>query len=324
MTTTTATSSNMITGTSSNMITGIRKPSRLRDWLLPRSVLGITALLLAFAIGASMSGAVLYAYYTYRLTNVEKRIDSYIKGFDGRFHTANETLDNVKQNAQADIQKELEPLRQFQSEGGATASLVQKVAKSVWFVQTLDESGAPSVGSAFVVESNSNQSVLVTSYNTVKAATRSPGPEVYISDGDDKVKAKVENWVENQDLAVMTVPRGNLEKLEWVPTSAQPRVGARTFVASGLGAAGASVTQGFITDVSQNAIQHSAPLSSPYQGGPLLDSDGKVTGIASATYAPFGFSSGTSAVTYAVPVRNSCEKLLRCPGDAGGGEAQSR
>ena len=46
-----------------------RPRRRVPDWqsrVLPRSVLGITALILALALGAAFSGAVLYAYYEYR------------------------------------------------------------------------------------------------------------------------------------------------------------------------------------------------------------------------------------------------------------------
>lgn len=300
------------------------KPSRLRDWLLPKSVLGITSMLLALAIGASVSGAVLYSYYTYRLTNTERRVNNYIEGFDGRFHTANNTLDAVKQNAQADIQKELEPLRQFQSEGGTTSKLVKDVSASVWFVQTLDEKGAPSVGSGFVVEANGNQSLLLTSYSTIKAATKSPGPEIEVSKGDEKHKAKVEYWIEDQDIALISIPKANLPKLSWVSAEQQPKIGERTFVASGFGSAGAAVTQGFITDTPNNALQITAPVGSQFQGGPILNSDGKVTGVASLNYAPFGFVSSGS-VTYGIPIRTTCDKLLNCPaGNNSGGGAQTR
>jgi len=279
--------------------------------LLPRSVLGITSMLLAFSIGASLSGGVLYSYYEYRLTNTEKKVDNYIAGFDQRFRTASDTIDAEKQNAQASVQKELEPLRQFQAEGGTLASLVQKVGKSIWFVQTLDDTGAPSVGSAFVVASDSGHSVLVTSYSVVKAATHAPGPDIFLVKGDDRIKAHLDNWVEESDLAVVTIDRGGLPKLDWVPQNEQPRVGERAFVGSGLGAGGASVTQGFVSDVSQNALQHDAAIGAPFQGGPMLNSNGQVTGVASMTYAPYGFA--PSGVHYAVPIRSTCDKLLRCP-----------
>jgi len=275
-------------------------------------VLGITAVLLAFSIGASLSGLVLYTYYEYRTENSEKKIASYIDGFDQRFETASETIDNEKQNAQAAVQKELDPLRQFQAEGGTLASLVQKVSPSIFSVQTLDDKGAPSVGSAFVVESNEREAVLVTSYTTVRASTAAPGPDILVVKGNDRLKARLDNWVEDRDLAVLTIARGNVPKLNFVAPDQQPRVGERTFGASGLGAAGASVTQGFVSDVSQGSMQHDAPIGLSFQGGPLINSNGDVTGVASIAYAPFGFPSG-GGISFAVPIRTTCDKLLRCP-----------
>jgi S1-C subfamily serine protease len=301
-----------------------QRHERWREWIIPRSVLGITSVLLSFSIGASLSGAVLYSYYEYRLTNTEKRVDDYIGGFDERFKTASDTIDAEKKNAQAAVQKELEPLRQFQSEGGTSAALVEKLNKSVWFVQTQDKNGQPSVGSAFVVESNSTESTLVGSLATVEASTRTPAPEIQLVKGNEKLKATLKNWVEDKDLAVFTIPKGNLPKLDWVGDDQKPRVGERNFVASGFGAAGASVTQGFVIDVSQNAFEHSAGVGSEFRGGPIVNSDGKVSGVASLSYAPFGFLPSGS-LSYGVPIRTTCEKLLKCPaGNNSASEAQQR
>ncbi len=201
---------------------------------------------------------------------------------------------------------------------------MQKVGRSVWLVNTLDERGAPSVGTAFVVEASETSSTVVTSYSTVRAATRAPGPEIFLVKGNDRIKADLVNWVEERDLAVLTVPRGNVPKLNFVPQDQQPRVGERTFAASGLGAAGASVTQGFVNDVSQGAIQQDAPIGYSFQGGPVLNSNGDVTGVASLNYAPFGFPAA-GGVSFAVPIRTTCEKLLRCPsGNNAGGGANPR
>lgn len=283
-----------------------------RQRLIPKTVLGLVTMLIAFSIGASLSGVVLYSYYETRLDQNESRVDSYVSGFDERFATASETLDAEAQNAQAAIQAELDPLRQIQAEGGTVASLVQRVGGSVWFVETLDEEGAPSVGTAFVVETNDSESVMVTSHSVIAAATNAPGPEITISKGEDRMTARLDNWVEEQDLAVLTVPRGDLPTLEWVSQDQLPRVGERTFIASGLGAAGGSVSQGFVSDVTNNAVQHDAAVGAAYRGGPLLNSEGRVTAIASDQFAPFNFAP-TGGITYAVPVRVSCEQLLRCP-----------
>jgi S1-C subfamily serine protease len=191
-------------------------------------------------------------------------------------------------------------------------------------VQTQDKSGAPSVGSAFVVESNATESTLVGSLSTVEASTRTPAPDIFVTKGNDKLKATLKNWVEDKDLAVFTIPKGNLPKLDWVGNEQKPRVGERNFVASGFGAAGASVTQGFVIDVSQNAFEHSAGVGSEFRGGPIVNSDGKVSGVASLSYAPFGFVPSGS-LSYGVPIRTTCEKLLKCPADTNtGGTAANR
>lgn len=286
--------------------------------------MGVVITVIALCAGSGLSGVVLYSYYEYRLDQNEDRVGSFVNGFDERFRTASETIDAETQNAQADIQKELEPLRQFQAEGGTVAQLVERINNSVWFVETLDEAGAPSVGSAFVVESNDTEAVAVTSYSVVKAATANPGPDVNVSKRGEKMKVRVDNWVEDKDLAVITIPKGNLPKIDWVPSDQQPRLGERTFVASGLGASGASVSQGFINDVSEGAIQHDAPVGVQFRGGPLLNSNGQVTGVASMAFAPFGFQS-QGGVTFADPIRVTCDKLLRCPaGSNEGGAAAPR
>lgn len=304
----------------SNSTSTTPEPRRRR--FLPRTVLGITSMVLAFSIGAAGSGAILYTYYEYNTKSYQKRINTYIEKFDDRFRIASDTIDAEKQNAQATIQQELEPLRQFASEGGTTAALVRKVNGSVWFVETRDEAGAPSVGSAFVVASDENSSTMVTSYSTVRAATQAPGPDIFVMKGDERIKARLDNWVPNKDLAVITVPKGNIAPLPFVPQDQQPQVGERTFVASGLGSAGAAVTQGFISDVSAGVIQEDAAVGPSYQGGPLLNADGEVTGVASIQYAPYGFQSN-NGVWFAIPIRETCKELLVCPpgNDAGGASA---
>ena len=86
---------------------------------------------------------------------------------------------------------------------------------------------------------------------------------------------------------------------------------------SGLGGAGAAITQGFVADLSAPALQHTAAVGTQFQGGPLVNSKGEVLAVASRTYAPLGFT--TDQVTFAAPVRMSCEKVLKCPnGDPNG------
>ena len=60
---------------------------------VPRSVKGIVAVLVAFSIGASLSGAVLYSYYDFRKTDAAKSATNFVKTFQKRFESATKTIE---------------------------------------------------------------------------------------------------------------------------------------------------------------------------------------------------------------------------------------
>ena len=291
---------------------------RAPDWqgrLLPRSVLGIAALMLAAALGAAFSGAVLYAYYEYRLDSNETAIDRYVTGFDERLDTAVDIIETEQDEARSAVRQELEPLRQLAASGETLAEILETVEPSVWFVATRGEEGAASVGSAFVVFADAEQSFLLTSFTTVQASARRPAPPIELRKGDDRLDATLVTWEEDRDLALLSVGRGNLPRLDW--STADPVIdpGERIFAVSGLGSRGASVTQGTVTDVSGAGIQHDSPVGTQFQGGPLVTAGGEVVGVASRRFAPLGFT--TDTVWFAPPIRSACERVLRCPDDGG-------
>jgi S1-C subfamily serine protease len=287
------------------------------DWqgrLLPRSVLGIAALLLSLALGSAFSGAVLYAYYDYRLDTNETRVDEYVDGFDERLDTAVEIIETEQEEARRAVRQELEPLREIAASGETIAELRERVRDSVWFVSTVGEDGSPSVGSAFVVFADAETSFLLTSFETVRAAARTPGPGIQIQKGDDRLDADLVNWEEDRDLALVSVRRGNLPRLAWAPDD-DADIGERVFAVSGLGSTGATVSQGLVADVSSVGVQHDAAVGVHFQGGPLVNSNAEVVAVASRAYAPLGFRA--EAVFFAPKVRSACERVLRCPDDSG-------
>src|SRR5438309_11118601 len=84
-------------------------PPRWRERLLPKTVMGITVLVLAAAIGAAFSGVVLYSYYEYRLNKTESQVKTALNGINDAEAKARANLDNSSENAKAEIAKELEP-----------------------------------------------------------------------------------------------------------------------------------------------------------------------------------------------------------------------
>jgi S1-C subfamily serine protease len=278
-------------------------------------------LILATAVGSAFSGAVLYAYYDYRLSKNEERTQDFVGNFDERFKRATDTIAAEREAAKAEVRKELEPIKKIRAEGETLEALTKKAQPSVWFVSTLDEAGQPSVGSAFVVASDSDQTLMVTSFNTVRAATRTPGPAITVRKGDEQLKATLRTWQDDKDIALLIVSKANVPKLTFAPKEPPLKLGERVFPVSGLGASGGAITQGFVADVSSAGVQHDAAVGPSFQGGPVLNDKGEVVAVASRAYAPLGFV--TDDVFFAVPILATCEKILRCPEGSGSPSAGS-
>jgi S1-C subfamily serine protease len=296
---------------------------RLRPRLLPTSVIGIVALLLAAAVGFSFGGTILYAYYQYRLDKIDNRVQNFMGTFDERYKGALDDISKEKEAAKKEVRQEIEPIRELRASGATLKTLIDKVKDSVYLVETQNDFGQGMVGSAFVVTSDAEKSYLVTSLSVVRAATKRPGPSITLRKGSEQYGATLWTWQEERDLALLIVDKGSLPRLKWAAASEPPEYGERLFVVAGVGGAGGSITQGFVADVSAAGIQHDAAVTGPFAGGPLLNSKGEVVGTGTPGYAPLGFTS--DRVTYASPIRATCEKVLKCPEgatDAGGAGAR--
>ena len=287
----------------------VPRRSRVPFWrgrVLPKSVLGISMLILAFGLGAAVSGTALYMNYQYK----KDRSDALVRTFDARAARARETLKADATNARAQIQTDLAPLRKLAATGETLETLLNKSQPSIWAVRTYDEAGQAVIGTAFVVASDSEKSFLVTSFNVVRAATVKPGPDILLRKGDEELKATLWTWQEDRDLALLILDKPSLPRLEWAaPTDT--KLGTQVFALSGLGTAGGAITQGFVADVSTSGIQHTAPTGTSFQGGPIMNDRGKVVAVASRVYAPLGFTS--DGVWFAPPISAACQKILKCP-----------
>jgi S1-C subfamily serine protease len=282
-----------------------------RHRILPRTFIGISFVLLAAAIGAAFSGALLYAYYDYRLSTNEDRVGVLAESLTERLESAGESIDEAEQQALSDLQAQLGPLAALESDPVAIEELIPVVLPSTFFVSTLDENGEASVGSAFVVASDDSSSLLLTSYRTVAAGTTSPAPEIRVrNDNGDEHVATLHNWDAEHDLALLTVDVGGLEPLEWATGDAAAVTGERVYPVSGVGGNGVTLSAGLVLDQTDAGIQHDASVGHAWQGGPIVDQDGKVIAVASLAYQPLGFDPGD--VHFAAPVGAACEVVLDC------------
>jgi len=283
-----------------------------KDRLLPKSVLGITALILAASLGAAFSGAVLYAYYEFRLDRSDSKAEQFAATFKDELDKAVKTIQSERDSAKQSVRDELKPLEQLAATGQTLEKLRKDISPSVFFVSTLAEDGSPSVGSAFVVFSDADQSFLLTSYATVRAATQSPGPPIKVRQGSDEIDARIQSVDPDKDLALLAINRGNVKRLPWADGNPIIGIGERVFAVSGLGSDGGAVSQGLVGALSSVGIQHDAPIGPQLQGAPLVNSNGEVVGVASRAYAPLGFA--PDAVWCSPLIKTACDKVLQCPG----------
>jgi S1-C subfamily serine protease len=298
-------------GAASGREEGLGGPRDLLRRAMPTTALGLAFALFCASVASAFTGAVLYAYYEYRLGQTEDRVDEFEAGFEDEVDAAIEEIETERDAAVGQVQTQLDDLEKFAASGETLQGLLEKASPSVWFVETRDEAGQPSVGAAFVAFSDAEQSFLITSLRAVRANTQQPVPGIELVKGDERLDATLVRWDEPNDLALVSVAKANLPRLEWAPADPPPQVGDRVFVVSGLGGGGGAVSQGFIAGVSSQGIQHDAPVGAAFQGGPLVNSAGEVLAIASRAYSPVGFA--PEAVFFGVPVRNSCASLITCP-----------
>ena len=180
--------------------------------------------------------------------------------------------------------------------------LAQKVQASERAVHTFDDAGQPVVATAFVVGSFGGQTLLLTSYAAVRAATKAPAPRIVLGESQE---ATLWTWQEDRDLALLVVG-GSIETLPWA--SAPAKKGDKIFTA----AAGQKLSIGVVTGTSGNAVEHNIFTDAARQGAPIVNQRGEVVAMASLTYDPAG--KATDTVFIGVPVRAACERVLRCGG----------
>lgn len=283
---------------------------KLRHRILPRTVIGIAFMLLAAGVGAAFSGAAFYAYYDNRLAENERTVARFVEGFDQQFTDAAGALDEMRVEAIGTIRGELEPLGEYVADAGGVVGLPATAGPSVWLVETRGSDGQVVTGSAFAVVGHRGGTALVTSYEVVRAAAVSPGPDVELLKGDQRITAEVWSWDAAHDVALLVVD-AEIPTLPLAGDQAQVgAVGQRVFAMSGFGGQGASAAPGVLIDHSAIGLQHTAPVGTLYSGGPLLDGEGRVLGMASAAYSPLGVDPGV--VPQAPDVSGLCAEILRC------------
>lgn len=282
----------------------VRFPIFTRSILLWLLVFALTGL----AFGAS--GAFWWANFNSQVSQL--RSDT--QDFEARSQSAASSIDATRKKALAQIAAATAPLSAIQAET-QVPQLAASFSPSVYAVATLDNTGKPSVGTAFAVQSGATSSLMITSYTTVAAAAVAPGPPITVTKGSAQITATLLSWDPTHDLALLSVPKGNIPVLGWASDAQQAKLlGSVVFAISGTGGAGAALSPGTVIDQTTDGFRSTVALGSDFQGAPVINVDGKVVGVASLTFNPLGYDSG--AVRWSTPISTACDRVLTCGGAA--------
>lgn len=167
-------------------------------------------------------------------------------------------------------------------------------------------------GTGFVVVVDGDTAFLVTSLGLLddpRTDDRVPADvEVTVRLAAGSTTATVHSWDESNDLLLLRATIGNVEPLEWREQGDELAPGDR-LVAVGATPDLQPVRVGSeLAGVSRRALVTSLPALGLLDGGPVVDIEGNVVGVAVSSHRALG---GDHVV---VPIRRLCDRLLStCP-----------
>jgi S1-C subfamily serine protease len=228
--------------------------------------------------------------------------------------TAQALAENEAAHRRAD--QEIEQLRrrtatlEARTRGSLDAAAVaRQVLPSVFRV-----SAGAATGSAFAFGARpaGGGTALVTNFHVVEGVVATGGTGVTLQRGNESFTARIGRTDPSRDLAVLET---DTVFTPLVAASAEVQPGAPVVVVgSPLGLAD-SVTAGVVSAVRpgppgtwEKFIQFDAAISPGNSGGPLVDADGRVVGVAQAKLV----REGVEGISIAIPIAEACDGLVRC------------
>jgi putative serine protease PepD len=165
------------------------------------------------------------------------------------------------------------------------------------------------LGSGWVATSDASGSSIVTNYHVIAGAWEAGSASVTVRQFDNSYLGTIGKVDPTDDLAVVGIHE-RLTSLAAAP--ARPKQ-AQPVMALGSpqgfdGTVATGIVSGYRSIAGADYIQFSAPISPGNSGGPLVDANGRVVGVASAKWV----GTGVEALAFAIPVQTVCTVLVSC------------
>jgi putative serine protease PepD len=160
-------------------------------------------------------------------------------------------------------------------------------------------------GSTFVISTGSGSSELVTNFHVVRNLWTAGVRRVVIRRGDTSFNGSIVRVRPDVDLAFIEVDR-SLPALETASDAVE--TGEPVVVVGSPYGYGGTVSTGVVSAIRDRFVQFSAPVSPGSSGGPVLDADGRVIGVAvSKVVGP-----GAEGLSFAIPIWRVCQLTVAC------------
>lgn len=185
-----------------------------------------------------------------------------------------------------------------------TAELSKAVLPSV--VTVYCGSFFASQGSGFAVAAtdlpSGFYSAIVTNYHVIEECASDTDLPVTVVQGDLKPSTQLAVWDEENDLALLYVA----EEFPALAIAATPIVGQPVMSAGSPYGVDRTVDDGTVTNVKDTFVTHDAAIGPGNSGGPLVDREGHVVGVNTASVQD------SPGQNIAVRMRVACQKILDC------------
>lgn len=265
-------------------------------WLLP-------LFLISGLLGASLAGALAVLYYAQEVTQLREQTAGSRAQLDEAVADAEEAVEE----GVGTIDERVAIARDLTD---VDLPLDSVTDTGIYAVAVRHADGSIAVGSGFPVLSTDEETAVLTAFELVVDSTgrSADTAEVFIS--DETVTGRIHDVDEARSVAVIALAGGTLPVPEWRPSDESLELGDPVWLAGVAGPDTGSLVEGRVSGVSGEALVTTVPVNRFLAGGPLLDRDGRVVGVAATDYQPFGPSEG--AVTYSLPIRQVCESVVQC------------
>ena len=166
--------------------------------------------------------------------------------------------------------------------------------------------------SGFVVVADGDEVFLVTTLGLLDDPRREEAVpldvEVAVRVPSGSTTATVHSWDADADLLLLRASLRGVEPLSWRPEDEPLAAGDRVIAVGATPGLAPVRVAGDVGAVDGRALVTDLPALELLAGGPVVDGEGRVVGVASARYRPFGPD------PLVVPVRRLCDRMLStCP-----------